>query len=39
MRFAEVMLNYAETANETGKIEEAREILLSCSRQHHKKDL
>lgn len=27
MRFAEVMLNYAETANETGKIEEAREIL------------
>lgn len=27
MRFAEVMLNYAEAANETGNIEEAREIL------------
>lgn len=27
MRFAEVMLNYAETANETGKIAEALDIL------------
>src|SRR5690606_21313828 len=27
MRFAEVMLNYAETANETGKINEALDIL------------
>lgn len=27
MRFAEVMLNYAETANETGRINEAMDIL------------
>src|SRR5699024_310070 len=27
MRFAEVMLNYAETANETGRLSEAMEIL------------
>ena len=27
MRFAEVMLNYAETANETGKVNEALDIL------------
>lgn len=27
MRFAEVMLNYAETANETGHLDEAMEIL------------
>ncbi|MGN6510196.1 MAG: RagB/SusD family nutrient uptake outer membrane protein, partial [Chitinophaga sp.] len=27
MRFAEVMLNYAETANETGKLAEALDIL------------
>lgn len=27
MRFAEVMLNYAETANETGKLAEAMDIL------------
>ncbi|WP_247236599.1 RagB/SusD family nutrient uptake outer membrane protein [Telluribacter sp. SYSU D00476] len=27
MRFAEVMMNYAETANETGKLDEAMDIL------------
>lgn len=29
MRFAEVMLNYAETANETGRLNEAMDILKS----------
>src|SRR5690606_11625003 len=28
MRFAEVMLNYAETANETGHVDDAKAILL-----------
>lgn len=33
MRFAEVMLNYAETANETGKLAEAKTILIEIRRR------
>lgn len=33
MRFAEVMLNYAETANETGRIAEALDILKQIRRR------
>lgn len=33
MRFAEVMLNYAETANETGHIDDAKAILLEIRKR------
>jgi hypothetical protein len=33
MRFAEVMLNYAEAANETGKLEEAKDILIEIRKR------
>lgn len=33
MRFAEVMLNYAETANETGHVDDAKAILLEIRKR------